>query len=67
MSELQVKINGELWESGRLFVCPDQDEELEVKATDLENTEIAKSFEQELREHNEHRYKVWSERIKDIK
>lgn len=49
----------------KLFVCPDQPEEIEAKATDLENTEIAKSFEQELREHNEHRYKVWWERIKE--
>ena len=49
----------------RLFVCPDEAEELELKVTDLENTEIAKSFEQELREHNEYRYKNWWERKKE--
>jgi hypothetical protein len=48
----------------KLFVCPDQPEEIEAKSTDLENTEVAKSFEQECRKHNEHRYKVWWERIK---
>jgi hypothetical protein len=49
MSKLQVKIDGELWERGKLFVCPDQEEQLELKITSLENTEVAKSFEQELR------------------
>jgi hypothetical protein len=43
----------------KIFVCPDQDEKLEVKVTDLENTELAKSFEQELREHNQAKYDWW--------
>lgn len=43
----------------KLFVCPDQPEEIEAKSTDLENTEIAKSFEQELRKHNQNRYNKW--------
>lgn len=43
----------------KLFVCPDQPEEIEAKATDLENTEIAKSFEQELKEHNQAKYDWW--------
>jgi hypothetical protein len=33
----------------KLFLCPDQEEQLELKITSLENTEVAKSFEQELR------------------
>jgi hypothetical protein len=34
----------------KLFVCSDQNEELEAKATDLENTEVAKSFEEAVRQ-----------------
>lgn len=49
------------------YSCGEADlcEQIEAKAVDLENTEVAKSFEQELRKHNEHRYKVWWERIKN--
>ena len=49
MSKLKEKIEGELWERGKLFVCPDQEEKLELKLTSLENTKVAKSFEKELR------------------
>ena len=44
MSKLQVKIDGEIWEKGKLFVCPDQTEELEVELGDIENTVVAKSI-----------------------
>lgn len=48
----------------KLFVCPDQNEELEAKAVDIEDTELAKSFEQELRKHNQDRYNKWQDLVK---